>query len=430
MNYTEAIAYIQHLTTFGINLGMERIERLLRLLGNPERKLKCIHVAGTNGKGSTSVLIAAVLQSQGYKVGVYTSPHLQSYTERFVVNGRMIEEADFARLVHMLQPCLEQVLRETHDQPTEFEVLTALAFQYFADQDVDFAVIEVGLGGTLDSTNVITPLVSVITNVTFDHMDRLGKTIQEIATHKAGIIKKGVPVITAAQGDALAVINEVASVHCAPVIDVWQSCKWQLILIEPAGQIFHLKTAGEKYENLRIRLLGPHQLVNSAVALATLEQLQSQGVDIGQRAIYEGFASATWPGRFEILSEKPFIILDGAHNSEGSQALRSTFETVFPDIKTVFVVGVLADKDYKAMLKDFAAVADVMILTTADSPRAADPSVLAEEVSGSQPIVIADLREAIAVGIQLADAGKALCICGSLYTIGRARDILLENGVQ
>lgn len=430
LNYHEAIEYIEHLCTFGISPGMARIERLLALLGNPERKLRCIHVAGTNGKGSTAVLIAAVLQSQGYKAGVFTSPHLHSYRERFVVDGSMIEERDFARLVSTLQPYLVRVLRETQDHPTEFEILTAMALQYFLEQEVDFAIMEVGLGGTLDSTNVITPLVSVITNVSLDHMDRLGASIREIAAHKAGIIKKAVPVITAARGGALEVIKETASSRCAAVIDIGQTCKWHLAAVEPGGQTFHVATAKEKYDNLWIALLGPHQLVNSVVALVTLEQLQNQGTDIDKQAIYQGFARARWPGRLEIIAQRPLIMLDGAHNPAGSQALRVTFETVFANYQTVFVVGVLADKDYKPMLADFAAVADVMILTTAASPRAADPSVLAAEVSGCETIVIADLPEAIAAGVRLAEtgAGKALCICGSLYTIGKAREILLGSG--
>lgn len=427
MNYTQAIEYLRHLCTFGINPGMARIERLLSLLGHPERKLKCIHVAGTNGKGSTSVLIAEVLRCQGYKTGLFTSPHLQSYRERFVINGAMMTEVDFARLIAEVQPLLEQVWRETNDHPTEFEVLTAMAFQYFSEQGADFAVVEAGLGGTLDSTNVVTPLLSVITNVTFDHMDRLGTEIREIAAHKAGIIKSDVPVVTAAQGEALAVIKETAGAKQAPVTDIRQGCTWQLVSASPAGQTFHVHTPRQTFDNLRISLLGAHQLVNSAVAIAALEAVGNCGVVLDRRAIYQGFAQARWPGRFEIISQAPTIVLDGAHNPDGARALRTVFEEVFPGSETVFVVGVLGDKDYKAMLADFAAVADVMILTTADSPRAADPFLLATEVSGCETIVIADLKEAISAGVRMAGAGKVMCVCGSLYTVGRARDMLMRE---
>lgn len=425
MDYEQAIAYIQHLCTFGINPGLQRIERLLQLMGNPEDRLKCIHVAGTNGKGSTSALIAAVLRCQGYRVGVYSSPHLQSYRERFVINGEMIAQGDFARLLSLLRSKLEQVSTEIVEHPTEFEVLTALAFQYFCEQAVDFAVIEVGLGGTLDSTNVITPLVSVITNVSYDHMNRLGTTIKEIAGQKAGIVKPGVPVVTAACGEALAVIKEAAAGMRAPVIDVAEHCRGQLVSMEKTGQIFDLITARKEYRHLRTGLLGRHQITNSQVALTVCEQLQQQGTDIGDEAIYRGFSQASWPGRFEIISQEPFIVLDGAHNPDGAWALRDTLQRLSPGEKAIFVVGVLADKDYTEMLKEFAAVAEVMILTKPDSPRAADPSVLAEAISGCTTVIYENLQEAVAAGMRQAGTGKAICICGSLYTVGQARDIIL-----
>ena len=424
LEYEEAVAYIQHLCTFGIKPGLARIKRLLALLGNPEAGLKCIHVAGTNGKGSTSALIASVLQCQGYKIGVYSSPHLQSYRERLVINGGMIERPEFTRMVEMLRPRLAQVLQETNEQPTEFEVLTAMALQYFHEQGVDFAVLEAGLGGTWDSTNVITPLVAVITNVSFDHMDRLGDTLAEIAGQKAGIIKPGVPVVTAAGDEALAVIKAAASAKGAPLIDIGRYPPGQLISLEKGGQTFHLTTAGREYRNLRTALLGPHQMMNGLVALAVCEQLQLQGIAIGERAIYQGFSQARWPGRFEIISQAPLIVLDGAHNPDGARTLRATFESLFPSCEAVFVVGVLADKDYAQMLKEFSAMAEVIILTAPDSPRAADPAVLAAAVSGCETIVQPDLREAVATGIRLAGTGKIMCVCGSLYMVGQVREML------
>lgn len=427
LDYEEAIAYIQHLCTFGIKPGLARIERLLALLGNPEAKLKCIHVAGTNGKGSTSALIAAVLQDQGYRVGVYSSPHLQSYRERFVINGGMIEKSEFARLLEMLRPRLAQVRPETDEQPTEFEVLTAMAFQYFHEHDVDVALIEAGLGGTWDSTNVITPLVAVITNVSFDHMDRLGDTLAEIAGQKAGIIKPGVPVVTAAADEALAVIKSMASAKDAPLIDVGRYPPGKLVSLGKDGQTFHLTTAGREYRNLRTALLGPHQMMNGLVALAVCEQLQLQGIAIGEKAIYQGFSQARWPGRFEIISRAPLIVLDGAHNPDGARTLRATFASLFPGCEAVFVVGILADKDYAQMLKEFSALAKVIILTAPDSPRAADPALLAATVDGCETIVQPDLREAVAAGVRLAGTEKILCVCGSLYLVGQVRDMLANS---
>jgi dihydrofolate synthase / folylpolyglutamate synthase len=427
MNYTQAIEYIQNLSKFGINLGMERIERLLALLDNPEQDMQCIHIAGTNGKGSTAMMLAAVLQAAGYKVGVYTSPHLQSYTERFTIGGEPIGEADFARLVSVLQQPLEHVLQTTQDQPTEFEVLTAMAFYYFKEQAADYVILEVGLGGTLDSTNVITPLLSVITNVAFDHMDKLGTTLAEIASHKAGIIKPAIPVITAATGDALHVIETEAKYKKASVSNIWKDCLWECVKATSERQIFHLRTPKKMYRNLHIRLLGPHQLANCAVTVRALEQLMEAGVFIEERAIYEGLAAARWPGRFEVVSNAPCIILDGAHNPDGAKALRATLETVFPAAEIVLVVGILADKDYKTMLTDFSAVANLMIVTTADSPRAADPAVVANEITGCEVEVVPDLAEAIAAGVRQAGMGKVMCVCGSLYTIGKARDILVGS---
>lgn len=424
MNYDQAVMYIQDLCKFGINLGMDRIRSLLALIGHPEQGMPCIHIAGTNGKGSTSMLIAAVLQAGGYRVGAYTSPHLQSYTERFAINGQPISEQDFARLVTRMQSYVEQVITDTQEHPTEFELLTAMAFLYFREQQVDYVVLEVGLGGTLDSTNVITPCVSIITNIGFDHADRLGSTIKEIAANKAGIIKTGVPVITAATGEGLEVIARVAELNDAPLINVRRDYIWTAIETTPAGQTFFIQTPYKKYDNLHIKLLGPHQMENSAIALAALEKLSADSLLIDDQAILQGFANARWPGRFEVISEVPVVILDGAHNIDGAKALRATLEVVFPEAEIVLVVGILADKDYSMMLCEFAAVADLIIASTADSPRAADPFKIASAVNGCEVTVIPDLQEAVAAGIRQAGMGKIVCICGSLYTVGKAREIL------
>jgi len=428
LNYDQAIEYLQDLGNFGINLGMARIKSLLELMGNPERELKCIHIAGTNGKGSTSMLLAAVLQAAGYRVGVYTSPHLQSYEERFMVNGHSISEQDFASLLSGIQPHVDQVAAAIGEHPTQFEVLTAIAYDYFRAQQVDYVVLEVGLGGTLDSTNTITPLLSVITNISFDHMDRLGTTIAAIATNKAGIIKEGVPVVTAATGEALDIIEQAAAAKNSVAVNVLREYSWELISATPRGQIFDIQTPHRKYEKVNIGLLGPHQLENCAITLATVEQLSEMGLLIGESALYQGFAAAQWPGRFEIVSESPVIILDGAHNPSGAAALHSTLKTVFPDVETVLVVGILADKDYRMMLREFSAAAELIILTTADSPRAADPQKIAAEISDCEVTVIPDLTEAVAAGIRQAGMGKVVCICGSLYTVGKAREILMGNG--
>lgn len=427
MNYDQAVEYIQELGKFGINLGMVRIQQLLAAMGNPQAELKCIHIAGTNGKGSTSMLIAAVLQAAGYTVGVFTSPHLQSYTERFVVDAVPVSKQDFADLVAELQLYLEQI-EVAGEQPTEFEVLTAMAFAYFKTRQVDYVVLETGLGGSLDSTNIVTPLLSIITNVGFDHMDKLGWSIDAIAVNKAGIIKEGVPVVTAADGEALTVIEQAAVEKYAPVIQVLREYTWDQVSVTPSGQVFNIQTPRAKYENICTGLLGPHQLENCATAIAALEQLSDMGLIIGEDNIYQGFAAAKWPGRFEIVSHSPIIVLDGAHNPSGAKALRLTLEAVFPNRDIVLVVGILADKDYHSMLVEFAAAADLLIISTADSPRAADPVQLGSAITGCEVTIIPDLAEAVAAGIRQAGMGKVLCICGSLYTVGKAREIILGAG--
>lgn len=256
MNFDEAIRFLRELTTFGFNFGLGRIEELLNRVDNPHRKLKVIHVGGTNGKGSTATMIAGILQAAGYKVGIFTSPHLHSYSERYKINGTEISQERIAELLTLMRPQLENMVEEGFEHPTEFEVSTAVAFLYFWEEAVDFLVLEVGLGGAIDSTNVVNPLVSVITNVAMEHMDYLGNTITEIATVKSGIIKPGVPAITAADdSSALTVIREAAQKNGSDLIEVGRDITWKISKSTAEGQDFDAFTSLGVYKGLHIRLV-------------------------------------------------------------------------------------------------------------------------------------------------------------------------------
>ncbi|NLI12717.1 MAG: bifunctional folylpolyglutamate synthase/dihydrofolate synthase, partial [Peptococcaceae bacterium] len=301
MNFNEAIAFLNNLTKFGINLGLGRIEELLNRVGNPHRKLKIVHIGGTNGKGSTTAILASILQAAGYRAGVFTSPHLHSYTERFRINGVEISRERLAGLIEELRPHLEDMVAGGFEHPTEFEVGTALAFLYFSREMLDFALMEVGLGGAIDSTNVAPSMLTIITNIAMDHMDYLGHTIEEIARVKAGIIKPGVPVITAASGEGLSVLEETCRQKGCRLTQVGRDVTWEHISHSLAGQNLTIRGVRATYHDLALPLLGSHQQVNAATAVAAAEVLMEMGVDISAAAVRSGLAAANWPGRLEIM---------------------------------------------------------------------------------------------------------------------------------
>ncbi len=432
MNYAQALEAIARLTKFGINLGLSRITRLLDLLGNPHESIPVIHIGGTNGKGSTTAILAAVLKEGGYKVGVYTSPHLISYTERYMINGNPIPEEEFARLVGEVLPLLEQVNVFTGENPTEFEVLTALAFLYFFREKVDILLLEVGMGGDIDSTNVVSsPLLSIITNVTLDHQDYLGPTPREIAVRKGGIIKKNRPVITAAQDEeVLAVLRSIAWEKRAPLWEVFKEVQWEKIGEEGRGQNFRVRTKEQDYGELHLPLLGDHQLVNSATALLALEILQSEGWKITLEQVKRGFAAATWPGRLEIMGHDPLVVIDGAHNVAGMEALACWLRNKRSHhTKIILVIGMLADKDRLGAASLLAPLVDKVVITKPLSPRAGNWQELAsyfDKGSGNVHI-IEDLNRAINQGLEEAGDDDLVLITGSLYLVGEARKILINR---
>lgn len=429
-DYLEAKEYLVNLTKFGMNFGLGRIEELLKRVGNPEKNLKIIHVGGTNGKGSTTMLIAEVLEEAGFRVGVFTSPHLHDYRERITINGEMIPKGEVVGLIRTLRPHLEELVESGVEHPTEFEVNTAMALMYFAAQKVDFALIEVGLGGAIDSTNVVRPLISVITNIGMDHMDYLGGSIEEIAQVKAGIIKKNSVVITAAQRpEALRVIRERANSLGVPLWVVGEDVQYESRWSGELEQEFDLVGLSGAYRKLRLRLVGAHQVINASTAVTVCEVLKAEyGVEIERKHIYEGLRKTVWPGRLEIISLKPKILLDGAHNVDGANALKEALG-LFTRQRLILCLGMLGDKEREKVVELLAPLADEVIITKPNSPRAGNWQYLAEliEAKGKPVTRIEEPKEAVLEAYSRLQAEDMLCVTGSLYMLADARQALLER---
>ncbi|MFZ5645275.1 MAG: bifunctional folylpolyglutamate synthase/dihydrofolate synthase [Bacillota bacterium] len=427
MRYDEAIVYMQNLTKFGFNFGLDRITELLRRFDNPQLKLRTIHVGGTNGKGSTTAMIYSILRESGYSVGTYTSPHLHSYTERYNINGKPIQEQAMADLISELRPHLEDMVQNGFEHPTEFEVGTALGFIYFFRQNVDFLVLEVGLGGAIDSTNVVIPEVSVITNVAMDHMEYLGNTVSEIASVKAGIIKKGVPLVTAATGDALQVILQRSEEMCSPVTIVGKDVRWTEIKHSLDGQFLDIKGARGEYKNLFLPLLGSHQQVNAATAVAAVEVLAGNKAIAPDYAVERGIARTVWPARLEIIKHTPTIIVDAAHNFDGATSLKSALNEYLQGKRIILVMGMLGDKERSKVMAKLAPGAAAVVVTKPNSPRAGDWHMLGDEARkyANRVDVIEDIAEAVHAGVNMAGPEDVVVITGSFYMVAEAREVLL-----
>ncbi len=425
MNYTETLAYLDGLGKFGIHLGMERIEALLKELGNPEQKVRTIHVTGTNGKGSVTSMITNILLVSGLKVGKFTSPHLVRYNERIEVDGKEISDEDFALVVTAVRRAVENVMVKGTDQPTQFEVLTAAAFLHFALQKLDYAVIEVGLGGLWDSTNVITPVVSVITNVSLDHTDRCGKTVEEIAMQKAGIIKDGIPVVTAAEGEALGPIQAMSLFKQAPLYIYGKAFTGQEVSSSMDGQTFTL-SAGDYHSNYDVKLPGAHQILNTAVAVVAAKLASKQDSRINELALHQGVALTKWPGRLERISQKPDVILDGAHNPAGAAVLRAALDKYYSGKKICFIFGMMGDKDISQVITTLFRKEDTVYTVRADEgTRAAEPEALAKQI-GPQAKAMHDLAQAYKTALAEVGEDGLVCVCGSLYLVGTFKKMLLN----
>ncbi|HHX75129.1 MAG TPA: bifunctional folylpolyglutamate synthase/dihydrofolate synthase, partial [Firmicutes bacterium] len=337
MNYQEALDWIHSLYRFGSNLGLERVTRLMKLLGNPQQQFRSVHIAGTNGKGSTAAFLAAMLQAEGLKVGLYTSPYIEAFTNRMAINGIDIDKDHLVAIVQKVKAAVEEMAAGEAGQPTEFEVVTALAFTYFAMAQPDWVVVEVGLGGRLDATNVITPDVTVITNIGLEHTQVLGETIAAIAGEKAGIIKPHIPVVTAAADEeALAVLRQVAADRGCPLYQVDRDFTYQVRSVSLEGTVFSYSSPWRRLSDVQVGLLGRHQARNATLALAARELLP---LPFREQAARVGLAHTRWPGRLELFSRRPLVMVDGAHNTDGVLALRTALQELLAGRRLRLVTG-------------------------------------------------------------------------------------------
>ncbi|MDD4376760.1 MAG: bifunctional folylpolyglutamate synthase/dihydrofolate synthase [Eubacteriales bacterium] len=426
-----AIEKIHELNRFGSILGLERMDKLLKLLSNPEENLKIIHVAGTNGKGSTSRFIYEMLQADGYKVGLYTSPFLEVFNERIEFDHQYISDHDLEKYTNLVFEKVNEMVEAGNDSPTEFEVVTAIAFLYFKEKKADYVVLEVGLGGRGDSTNVVKqPLATLITSISLDHTDRLGDTLSQIAFEKAGIIKKGCPVISATdEVEARNVIIGRANELEAPVYDA-SIIDFRIKKSDIKGYVFDVDILGKKYESLEISMLGTHQVKNAITALCTLTLLiQNERIVLSDKAIYEGLKRAKQIGRFEIMKENPYVILDGAHNPEGAKALYDVVKNQFDNKKILMVVGILEDKDIDSILDYFTSITNDFVITEPSNPRKIEASQLAKRFTqrGLKSVVWKKPKDAVEFVKACYSNYDVIIFAGSLYMIGEIRGLIKDE---
>ena len=419
MNYKKSIDWLYSFEKFGIKLGLERISYICKKLGNPQDKYKIIHVGGTNGKGSVCRFLQSILTLNGYKVGVYLSPHLQRFSERFLIDGDEIPEDDIVVLIEKIKPIIDEMIKNKNI-PTFFEIVTALAFQYFNDKKVDFAIIEVGLGGRFDATNIVKPVVSVITNVTFDHQDRLGKKIEEISFEKAGIIKKDIPLVTAATDKALEVIKKEVK-EKKTNISVIEKSSWEKTQGGPEWSEFLINGLLKNY-NVKTKMAGQFQGENIAIVLATIEILQMNGVYITDESIIKGIEKTSIVGRMEIVGFEPIVFLDGAHNIAAMQYLKNTLVNDFVYEKLIIVIGILADKNVLEMLDIITPISDIIVVTKSQNKRACDPLKLKDMIDKKEAVIKDDIISAIDYAKKVVSKRDLICITGSLFTVGEAKD--------
>lgn len=417
MDYRQAVEFVESSSIVRERYGLEKLQQALHLLGDPHHHTEFVHIAGTNGKGSTAAMTASVLQTAGYRTGLYTSPHLMRYNERMQIDGVPISDEDFVEAASQVQRVCEQL----GGVPIVFEVLTLMALWYFAQQHCDIVVLEVGIGGLLDSTNVIpSPKAAIITQLGMDHTETLGNTLEEIAAQKGGIVKEGTPTVMALQEpSAVAIVQQICDKHHAP-----------LALADPERlRVLDASVAGQtledrEYGKLVLPLAGAHQRKNAANVLEAVAMLRTQGYRISDDDVREGIAKTVWPARFERLSTAPDFILDGGHNPQCLHAATAALREYYPGQKVVFLVGMMADKDTDHMLAEMASIAKSFVCIRPDSPRAMQPQLLTQQLTERFHLpacACGSVHEGIAEATRQAGKEGVVCALGSLYLAGEVR---------
>ena len=431
MNYQETLDYLYSFINYGLRrqdryapeqMLLERPQAMLAQLGNPQDAFPIIHLTGTKGKGSVGAICAAMLQDAGYRVALFSSPHLQDFRERFRINDQLIEEDEIIALIDQIRPVIEQT-----PGLIWFEIITAMAFMYFRQQKPDIAVIEVGLGGRLDPTNIVSPLVSVITSLSLDHTTLLGNTLTDIAREKAGIIKPGVPVISAPQQpEPQAIIEAVARERHAPLTLIGREWQFESLDGDLAVERWRAAPQGAELQSYETVLLGRHQAINATVALAIVHELTQHGFTVPQTAIVNGLAQVNWPGRLEIVRKNPVVVLDAAHNGASARCLHETLTERFSAHPLITVFAAKSDKDVEGMLAALLPITHHLVITQAVDSRAESPENIAElarSLSFERPIdIIPDVAHALSEAERLAGPNGMVCATGSLYLVGEARD--------
>ena len=426
-SYKEAIDWLYEVRRFGSKPGLKIIRYLLNKIGNPQNSFKSIHVTGTNGKGSTTAMTSSILIAAGYKIGMFTSPHLINFTERIQINNREITKEEVMKNISELKPIIAEMEKDLElRHPTFFEIITAIAFKHFSEMKVDFAVLEVGMGGELDATNVVKALVSVVTNVSLEHTAVLGDTVQEIAEKKGGIIKKDGVLITATEDESVyEVLSKMCQDRASLIFRVGRDITVEPVKTTNKGQLFNLKGFNGEYRNLTIPLMGKHQLTNAATATAAVEALSFHGINTTEQDIQTGLQNIRWPGRLEIIARTPLVVLDGAKDIAASEAATKAMSDFTYD-KLTLVVSISSDKKVTEMIENFSKVADRFIVTEHSvQMRAAKTARIAQEAEkhGIPYEAIPDVKDAVKYAIETSNPSDMVLVIGSVFLVGEAREI-------